>query len=115
MTHPEFEPFHNIRRAVEKAIEPLGVEFLTWTINTGDNDEDGPNCSMLLLIKPEAFLNDEEKAIRAQFDEIEAAERELEAQRRHGELAVQAKSELLNPKPLRGEGIFAEDDDSPEE
>ncbi len=105
-----FEPFDRIREAIMRVIEPLGVEFVTWSLIPGDGDEgDERACSVLLEIKPEAFLSDEEKQIRQTLREMEEGERALDAAARAREESEKARDDLVQ---ISKDGIFA---DSPEE
>lgn len=108
MTDP-FEPFNNIRDAIKRIVEPMGVEFITWSIIPGDDEGDEHACSILLEIKPEAFLSDDEKQIRQTLQEMEDGERALEAAQRAREASEKTKADLVQ---ISKDGIFA---DSPEE
>lgn len=99
----EFVPFDKIRDRVKEAIEPLGIAFLNWEIVPGNNPGDERTCSFLFVIKPVAFLNDEDKAIKAQFDQIQKEERALEAEERLREQSRAARDDLLK---ISKKGIF---------
>lgn len=106
MTTTPFDPFHRIRDAVKDAIEPLGVKFMTWNVATGDDEGDKPYCTILMVIDPSAFLSDDQKRVREQLAEIEAAELEIDNAKRAREASQAAKDDLLQ---ISRRGIFDED------
>lgn len=105
-----FEPFDRIRDAIKRVIEPLGVDFLTWNINTGDDEDEERTCSFLFIITPEAFLSTDEKIIKAMEEAIINEEKEARHDQKLKADAEAAREGLMKIQQ-RGKGIFNEGDD----
>ncbi len=104
MTDDPWTPFDNLRKAVEEAVDPLGVDVLSWVLLP--DLEDG-SCQFAFRVRKDAFLTTEEKATRAEFDGMMEADRLAERQEKLDADAETARDKLLH---ITKKGIFDEDD-----
>lgn len=103
-----FEPFDRIRDAIKRIIEPMGVELLTWSINTGDDEGDERICSILMTITPDAFLTSDEKIVKEMEAGLLNEEKEARLAARLAAEAEAARQGLMKIQQ-KGKGIFDED------
>ena len=100
-----WDPFDRLYKAIEEAVNPLGIDLEQWQIMP-NKPGDRRFGQMIFTIREDAFLTDEDKALQGIMEATQVAESDERAHQR----IEQAKSGLLN---ISRKGIF--DDDAPEE
>jgi len=105
MPEDPFSPFDKIREAIQRTIEPFGLEFVGWQLLT-----DQRACSVVLRIKSEAFLSDQAKEDRKVLEKLEEETLAYEARERLAEETERIREELT--QNIGAGGLFS---DSPEE
>lgn len=107
-----FAPFDAIRDAIKKAIDPLGVDLVNWSIMPGEDPHDDRASSIIFTIRSTAFETDQQREDRKTFEQIEQGEKALAAEDRLKAATEAARDELLNIGK-REKGIFDEKEEVP--
>lgn len=113
MTAPDpWEPFDKLREAITKTMNELGIDLITWVIMPGHDPASGDRaCQIAFEVRPDAFLTDEQRDTRKEFDAMMEDDREHDRLERLAEETEKTKEKLLD---LTKGGIFADEDDEEE-